>query len=579
MLALSDAELSGLQSLFDCVEQHGTWPQQLLNARVSSLSKCADPKEITHFRPITILSLIYRLWSFASSQHRISQFGEVLDPLLCGNRSGFRAASAWRHIMTKIEAHRTQAQPATGLVLDLVKAFNQVPRLPALYACKLLGMHQQTLVAWAGMLGKIKCHFLIDGSCSPGVFSNCGMPEGCGMSCVAMYALTEVFHRWMRALQLPLHALSYVDDWQIFLTQPHHVQAALDQVDRFITAWDMERDHAKTYVWSTDAAVRSQLRSQGMVVHLSTRALGAHGTYTRQLINGTLLARIRGLDSFWDSIQRFSGTFKQKIQLITRVAWPRGLHACSAVVLGRKHLQGLRTEVARAVRYDKPGISPHLLCYLEHDLCDPQLYVLFESIRDFRSLDPVNGKLALGESASGEVKLEWNSVHEILLQRLHQLGFQLLPSGCVEDQLGSCGFSTCSFAEIRFRVMRQWHDVLASLLQSRQSFSAFALVDPVATRMDFASRSSFDQGVLRRWLTGASLANNIAWRWSADGSTSCTRCGLLDSPDHRLWHRTASATLRASFDTVVLDTLKASPDVCRLHGWTLASPSEHSWLS
>ena len=579
LLTLSDPELSCLVSLFDSVERHGAWPQQLLNARVNSLSKCDDPTDVTHFRPITIMGFIYRMWSSVSSQHWISQFGHVLDPLLCGNRSGFRAASAWHHVMAKIEAHRSQDRPATGLVLDLVKAFNQVPRLPALHACKLLGMHQRTLVAWSGMLGCVKRHFLIDGSCSPGVFSNCGMPEGCGLSCAGMLALTEVFHRWMKALQLPLYAVSYVDDWQVFLSQPEQVEIAMRQVDRFIDAWDMQRDHAKTYVWSTDACVRSQLRAEGKTVHLSARALGAHVTYTRQITNGTLLARIRGLDTFWDSLQRFPGTFKQKIQLITRVAWPRGLHACSSVVLGRKHLQSLRTEVARAVRCDKPGISPYLLCFLEHHLCDPQLYVLFDSIRDFRALDPVNGMLLLGESASGEVKLEWNSIHEILLQRLHQLGFQILPNGCVLDALGPCDFSTCSFAEIRVRVMRQWHEFLSSQLRSRLSFCDFSLVDPCATRLDFVSQTSFHQGVLRRWLTGASLANNIAWRWSADGNTACTQCGLLDSPDHRLWHCSASSALRDTFDPAILATLKASPDVCRLHGWTLASPSEPHWLS
>ena len=238
----------------------------------------------------------------------------------------------------------------------------------------------------------------------------------------------------------------------------------------------------------------------------------------------------------------------------------------------------MRTEVARAVKCDKPGLNPFVLCFLEHHLCDPQLYVTFETLRDFRSLDPVHGMHALGASAAGETHLEWNSLHEILLQRLHQLDFHVLPDGRVLDSFGPCDFSRCSFSELVFRVLRQWHCVLSSLLQNRPTFRDFSQVDTVGTKLAFRTYSSFDQGVLRRWLSGAFQANNVAWRWSEDGSTACPQCGQLDSPDHRLWHCTASQTLRQSFDPAVLASLRSCPDVCRLHGWTLASPFEQQWL-
>ena len=578
LLALHDAELSNLAQLFDSVEQHGTWPQQAVNARVSSLSKCDEPTEVTHFRPITVLSLVYRVWSSASSQHWISHFSDALDPFLCGNRAGYRAATAWHHILSKIESHRAAALPATGLVLDLVKAYNQVPRLPVLHACKLLGMHQQTLVAWAGMLAQVRRHFLIDGSCSHGVTSMCGLPEGCGLSCVGFLALTEVFHRWVKALELPLYAMSYVDDWQLFLANADHVQFAMERVDHFIRSWDMQRDQAKTYLWSTDAEVRKHLRGLGFSVHLSARTLGAHVVYTRQISNGTLLARVRGLDSFWTSLQSFKGTFAQKIQLITRVAWPRGLHACSSAVLGRKHLQGLRTEVARALKPDKPGINPMVLCLLEGHLVDPQVFVLLETLRDFRSLDPCGGKLALGATADGSVELEWNSLHEIVCQRLHQFDFSVLSSGCLLDFLGEFDVTTCSFAEVVFRVMRQWHLIVASSLQHRPSLAAFAQVSVSDTRVAYRKFSNFEQGVLRRWMTGAFLTNDVAWRWSASGSQQCPKCHALDSPDHRLWHCPYSASVRRQFDPVLLASASQSPDVCRLHGWTLSAPSSDAWL-
>ena len=517
ILALHPPELDNMVQLFNAVESHGRWPQQALHASVRSLSKVDDPTKVTHFRPITVLSNVYRCWSSISSRHWLSAISGFLDPWLCGNRAGYRAASAWQHVMAQIEQCRNSSTPATGLVLDLIKACNQIPRYPTMVACKLLGIHQNSLVAWAGALGQICRHFIVDGSASRGVTSSRGLPEGCGMSCVGMAALTELFHRWVRALHMPLYAISYVDDWQVLMSDPRHMRRVLNHVDAFIRALDMERDEAKTYVWSSDPLARQSLRSEGFRVVLRSRALGAHVTYTRQLTNGTLLSRIADLSSFWDAMQTFKGTFRQKVRLVLQVAWPRALHASSTVVIGRKHFGYLRTDTCRALRCDKPGVNPALLCALETPSFDPQLYVFFETVRDFRTLDPVNSQLALGCVASSTVKAEWNAFHEIVCQRLHQVGFQVLDTGWVADDIGAFDLTICSLGELQFRVSRLWTQVLASLVHHRAAFVDFAAVDLAATRARYQACSPFDQGVMRRWLSGALLANDVAWRWSALG--------------------------------------------------------------
>lgn len=59
----------------------------------------------------------------------------------------------------------------SGLVLDLSKAFNTIPRVPTLGVARLLGVSQQSLVGWAGALSTLSRRFVIRGSVSPpGVF-------------------------------------------------------------------------------------------------------------------------------------------------------------------------------------------------------------------------------------------------------------------------------------------------------------------------------------------------------------------------------------------------------------------------
>ena len=42
-------------------------------------------------------------------------------------------------------------------------------------------------------------------------------------------------------------------------------------------------------------------------------------------------------------------TFQQKASLVSRVAWPRALHAVSAAVVGKRHFESLRTSVMQSL--------------------------------------------------------------------------------------------------------------------------------------------------------------------------------------------------------------------------------------
>ena len=125
---------------------------------------------------------------------------------------------------------------------------------------------------------------------------------------------------------------------------------------------------------------RKALRAQGFRVLLGARELGAHVVYTRQLANKTAVDRFKCLDDFWAKLTSTWCSFRQKLVLVTRVAWPRAMHAISAVVVGRKHFESLRTHMMQSLHLQKPGANPVLQCaWLEGLTLDPLVFAAVEN--------------------------------------------------------------------------------------------------------------------------------------------------------------------------------------------------------
>ena len=180
--------------------------------------------------------------------------------------------------------------PIAGIILDLTKAFNTVPRFPVFAVARLMGVHEAVLKGWAGALGQLERRFVVRGSYSDPVPSSCGMPEGCALSCLGMILLNQVFHLWISYGEMDCLSLSFVDNWELVLRDPSSAVDALARAEEFTRAWDLTLDKKKTCAWGTDAPTRRALRAAGFLVVRGVKDLGAHVVYSRQLRNQTVLA-------------------------------------------------------------------------------------------------------------------------------------------------------------------------------------------------------------------------------------------------------------------------------------------------
>ena len=579
VLALSDVDLSLLLRVFHVAGQSGEWPEQVLHGYVRSLAKIPEPTGVGHYRPITVFSTWYRAWSSIAARHWLAQLGGVIDPFLCGSAPGCRAGMVWRYVLEQVEAAQRDEVVACGFSADIVKAFNALPRRPALVAAKLLGIDQATLVSWAGALNGFQRHFVIRGSYSPGVSSCNGFPEGCAMSCVSMMILTQLFHRWMIACNMTFRPISYVDNWAVILRNTDHMQQAVDAVDKFADMLKIRLDAQKSFTWSTHAEGRRHLRQQGFRVLLSTRELGAHVVYTRQLANKTAMDRFHCLDDFWRKLSSTCCGFRQKVMLTSRVAWPRAMHAVSSVVVGKHHFADLRTAFMQALNLRKPGANPVLQCGLEGLTVDPLVYAALDTIRDARALGVSFCVVHdLDAGPFGADVPQYNTLSEILCQRLHQVGFLPQLHGIVQDDFGAFRLLECSFGELLFRLQLAWTSVMAAQVAHRPTFASFAQVDVSHTRRAYMQFDSYEQGILRKHLHGANLTNAHAQHWSQHKSDRCFKCGLEDSTWHRLWECPATQPLRDELPLEFLQGFESLPAVVTEHGWTLRAGLTQAWF-
>ena len=578
ILHLAPGELSSVASIYRRAHATGDWPAQLVLGQVKSLAKKERPGGVGDFRPITIFSFLYRIWSSIASQHWLKHVSAIMDHRLCGNRSSHRASHLWRAVLDEVELSHTSGNAIAGVVFDLEKAFNTLPRVVCLGLGKIVGIDHGSLQAWAGALGQMSRRFVVLGSVSPPVRPSCGFAEGCGMSCLAMMLLDQIWHEWVKhhsALCIPM---SYVDNWEILTTDVSQIDTAIAATYALANRLDLVVDRQKSFTWATSGGFRQVLRQRGYTVRLDTADLGAHVTYSKQLRNSSLIARCESLLDFWLKLRLAFGSHHQKAQVVLRAAWPRALHAASATHLGLKNVHSLRSAYMTALKLDRPGANSFLQLHSDGFLMDPYAFILLQTLRDHRDLGASGWHIQiLADLVNGGASMPVNSVTQVLANRLQYLKWAVLPDGRVNDGLSSFWLTKINWSELCLRFQHAWHRCVSSQIAHRFEFQGFEHVDFVDTRAALARLSPYLQGICRHNLNGSTMTNQHAYHWSDDGSNLCRFCGGLDSLEHRYWACSYSMQLRSGLHPTILDLVPSLPRACTIRSWSLRSPLCAPW--
>jgi len=572
--------LQAFSDMFHDAEITGRWPPQVVNGKVVSLAKVPTPGGPSDFRPITIFGLLYRCWSSFHAKRALNALEPHLPATLYGSRQGKHATQLWAKLLWAIECSHENQVELTGLVLDLQKAFNLLPRLAVFEIAAHVGIPGPVLVGWAGALSQMRRFFLIRHSLSEGVPSVTGFPEGCGLSCVAMVLVDAAFHRWLEVFFPLCTSLSYVDDWQVVCNHPDMLLGAKQALDRFVHAMDLVVDARKTFAWSVSSNGRKSLKTQGLRVVQAAKNLGAHVQFTRKHTNASLVDRVNSMQRIWPKLRVSASRYHIKIRALKVAAWPRALHAVAATSLSEATFQSLRAGAMKGVAADGAGSNACLqFGMIEHPMSDPQFWAIIQTFRcmrecgDARQLKPRLASLAFGESGCPE-----NGISATLLLRLQTLLWHVTPAGLIQDCFGCFSLFSASLTEVTLRAQYAWQFVVAQKVSHRPGLANLHLADPGDTRGWLSTLPDDDQALFRKCLNGSHITQDGKVHCQEGSDDMCPYCLCTDSRFHRFWECERFVSLREQLPTDLRQLVPVLPEFLTAYGWSIKANTVTTWL-
>ena len=105
MLAMSTGCLDAVASIFRKAETTGRWPSQMLHGAVSALQKHETASQVHEYRPITIYSMAYRIWSSCRSREVLAHLSRYAPAGVKGNRANSSSVELWWKLQQTVEYH------------------------------------------------------------------------------------------------------------------------------------------------------------------------------------------------------------------------------------------------------------------------------------------------------------------------------------------------------------------------------------------------------------------------------------------------------------------------------------------
>lgn len=570
--ALPVSKSASLLQLFSHLEAgECEWPQQLTTGFVSSLYKGRGDGGVDSFRPITVFPMLYRMWSSARARQAMVQLAKALPTAIRGGVPSRESRTIWYELSQIIETSQSWNTPAQGLVFDVCKAFNCLPREPIWLILKHLAFPLKILMPWAKFTFQAKRRFKVRSSTGRPIGSVVGYPEGCGLSVFAMTVLDWLVSEWTSSLVgSPIDMLAYVDDWQIMFRSScdfPQIWAALNFV---VQALDLTLDHAKSFLWASLAEDRKQLQDAPLQIALAARDLGAHQNFCRKAGNKTIVDRISSMQPKWTMLRACRSPYHHKAMALRQLAWPRALHACSIVKIGPQHFRSLRTGAIRALNADKIGANPLLHLGSISVNSDPEAWASLQTIKDARSLGNHNSlRSSLELLRNGDQAVPSNAPAVVLKERCANFGWELGPEGNFHDQFGAFDLLTCSWAEVLFRAQCGWPKRMAAEVCHRATFEGIQFCDLEVVAQSLKAFSEADRIFVRSAMDGT-LYCDIGKDKEQRGSESrCQFCGMQDSFEHRIWH--CKTFEKARQQSKFRHLISELPSCLKCHAWPILS--------
>ena len=575
LVALPDSGASAIVQLFQAVESGHPWPPQVANGFVSSLDKQKGDGGVDSYRPVTVFSMVYRIWSSCRAKSALKTLGKHLPSSVRGGVPARQSRSVWFEISQLVAMSHSSVSSVQGILVDIQRAFNALPRLPIWKALSCVSFPASIITAWASFVSSQTRRFRVRNSTGNAISSCVGFPEGCALSVFSMAIIDWLFELWVQSQVMdPCRVLSYVDDWQLVFFSPLVVSNMWEAILSFAKLLDLTIDSSKSRVWAAHCEDRTKLKQHPLSTVLAVRDLGAHQNLCKRSGNATVVQRIKSLVPLWRKLKLSLAPLPAKLHALLQVAWPRSLYAASIVHIGKEHLKSLRAGAMKGLGCNRVGANPHALLATFRQFCDPEVWLIFQTCRDARELgcqDQFNQLLS--SLVTQAFPVPTNGPTAVLSARISRLGWEIDSGACFHDCLGSFSLFDIHIDSLRQRIRLSWPKLIATEMSHRASFAGIQNADLDELQKGLKQFSVADQKYLRCNLDGTLFIDRNKSKEQRGKHRVCEWCGQPDSFHHRHWFCPAFQECREAFPW--LNLIHRLPRCLVDHGWPVVS---HAWL-
>ena len=533
-----------IQDLVDIIQ--GLWEygfsHTMMVTRVSLLAKILSPKTINDARPITILSVLVRIVSRLIFSQTVKVWMQHLPQSISGGLPNRGVRDLALDQALEIESCLSSRQGLCGSSVDLIKAFNLIPRYPLSKVFERLGLPTHTIAFWSLNMSRLSRYPTILGSVGEPISSSTGIPEGDSWSVLGMLALSAVFYY---TLSRPnLQPFTFADNWSWMTKSSKQNFQAWIRLLNLVSTLSMLIDFAKSWVWGTTKSLKEEIQNVKLlfpsgqcevVIKGAVKDLGEVVVYSKKAWVQPIVSRIAEGVKRIQRIGWIPLDIASKCHKIQMGALSMALYGADRHWVGKSHFHSLRSAVCDAVVGHRVYASPWLVAViLSKYYQDPQLTVILSALKNFHRLWFRERSVALKAfrvAASATCKFPYGPA-TTLVKYLSLLDLSLVEDGSVwfhNKFLFHIGLT--SHKDFSRIIKQHWELFVTQQVQHRRGLSDH-LFDFTLTQRVFEALDPKHQKLIRMNIVGGFQTKVIQSKWSSVVSPKCPLCDQDEDQQH-----------------------------------------------
>lgn len=378
-----------LTCIFNSIEEDGRWPKTMYKASTSLIPKpTGKPRD---YRPITVLSAVYRLWAKARfSDLLVWQEGWAPETMFgCRKGKGPEGLALCVALDMEAGAYEQDAEYVGGIAYDFKKAFDLVPWQTMLSTMRHRGATERVMKPLEAMYGQLERAYKLRGELGDFHRSSNGIMQGCPLSMIGLNALVASVLESIKdgSQNEQTQARTYADDISATVKAkgPEELREEVRRVHSVVRAYEArgcgEISSDKTHTFGDDCL-------KGLVEHHEEefRLVGGF-IRTEQSEGGTTGLERKRMEKYIATVERarkmpvsWEERAKALVATQTQMTYGQGTHTLS---IKTDDLKKLRTKILQALwDTDFYSASPHIVfALLAPTQLEPQVAMRYHGLR------------------------------------------------------------------------------------------------------------------------------------------------------------------------------------------------------